>query len=155
MRSRHCFALRLIEALQRSGQAEAADGVLDVFVRQNPRNVSGQVLLASRMMQRSDWPGAIRTYEGLRRRLGDNDSTVLNNLAWAYSETGDYDSAIPLARRAWALDRDNPATADTLGWILFKSGADRAGGLALLERAARGAPTDAEIQRRLAQARTS
>ena len=33
--------------------------------------------------------------------------------------------AIPLARRAWALDRDNPATADTLGWILFKSGGTR------------------------------
>ena len=32
-------------------------------------------------------------------------------------------AAIPLARRAWALDRDNPATADTLGWLLFKSGA--------------------------------
>ena len=46
----------------------------------------------------------------LRRRLGDNDATTLNNLAWAYSETGDFESAIPLARRAWALDRDNPAT---------------------------------------------
>ncbi|MGZ8281616.1 MAG: tetratricopeptide repeat protein [Allosphingosinicella sp.] len=146
-------ALRLIEALQRSGQGQAADGVLDVFVRENPRNVPGQILLASRMMQQSDWPGAIRTYEGLRRRLGDNDSTILNNLAWAYSESGDYEAAIPLARRAWALDRNNPATSDTLGWILFKSGTDRAGGLALLQRAARGAPSDAEVRRRLAEAR--
>ena len=50
-------------------------------------------------------------------------------------------------------DRDNPATADTLGWILFKSGADRAEGLALLERAARGAPSDDEIRERLERAR--
>ncbi|WP_114954564.1 tetratricopeptide repeat protein [Sphingosinicella terrae] len=146
-------ALRLIEALQRSGQVEAADQVLELFALQNPRNVPGQVLLASRMMQRQDWAGAITTYESLRSRLGENDATILNNLAWAYSESGDFDAALPLARRAWALNRNNPATADTLGWILFKSGADRAGGLALLERAARGAPSDAEIRQRLERAR--
>jgi tetratricopeptide (TPR) repeat protein len=74
---------------------------------------------------------------------------MLNNLAWAYSEQGDHARAIPLARKAWSLDRDNPATADTLGWILFKSGTDRAEGLALLQRAARGAPSDADIRRHL------
>ena len=61
---------------------------------------------------------------------------------------GDLASAVPLARRAWSLDRNNPATADTLGWLLFKAGR-RAEGLALLERAARGAP---EQSRRSASA---
>jgi len=146
-------AMRLIEALQRSGRADAADGVLRLFVQQNPRNVPALVLLAGREMQRGDWPTAIAIYEGLRRRIGNNDATILNNLAWAYSESGDVERALPLARRAWALDRDNPATADTLGWLLFKSGR-RAEGLALLEQAARGAPSDADIRRRLAQARS-
>ncbi len=146
-------ALRLVEALQRSGQTEAADTVLALFVRQNPRSVPALILFAGRSMQARDWGGAIRIYESLRGRIGNNDATILNNLAWAYAETGDYDRAIPLARRAWTLDRDNPATADTYGWILFRSGADPAGGLALLERAARGAPSDADIRRRLAQAR--
>jgi len=148
-------AIRLIEALQRSGQQAAADQVLGLFLRQNPRNIPAQILIASRMMQTEDWAGAIRVYESLRARIGNNDATILNNLAWAYSEVGDYDRAVPLARRAWSLDRDNPATADTLGWILFKSGTNRAAGLALLERAARGAPSDAAIQRRLAEARSS
>ncbi|HWT12839.1 MAG TPA: hypothetical protein VN231_08815, partial [Allosphingosinicella sp.] len=146
-------AMRLIEALQRSGQGAAADTVLGLFLRENPRNLSAQTLLAGRMMLARDWNGAIRVYESLRGRVGDNDATLLNNLAWAYAETGDYRAAIPLARRAWALDRDNPATADTLGWILYKSGADRARGLLLLERAARGAPTDAQIRGRLEEAR--
>jgi tetratricopeptide (TPR) repeat protein len=146
-------ALRLIEALGRSGQPAAADQVLELFLRQNPRNVPAQIIHAARLMERSDWPGAVRVYESLRSRLGDNDATILNNLAWAYAQTGDYRAALPLARRAWALDRDNPATADTLGWILFRSGVDRAAGLALLERAARGAPSDADIRRRLEQAR--
>ena len=101
-------------------------------------------------MQARNWPAAIAIYEGLRQRLGNNDATILNNLAWAYSESGDLDRAVPLARRAWALDRDNPATADTLGWLLFKSGR-RAEGLALLEQAARGAPSDGAIRRRLAR----
>ena len=146
-------AIRLIEALQRSGQQPAADQVLGLFLRQNPRNVPAQILIASRMMQTEDWAGAIHVYESLRARLGNNDATILNNLAWAYSETGDYARAVPLARRAWSLDRDNPATADTLGWILYKSGVNRAEGLVLLERAARGAPSDGAIQRRLAEAR--
>jgi tetratricopeptide (TPR) repeat protein len=146
-------ALRLIEALQRSGQPAAADQVLGLFLRQNPRNVPALTLRAGRLMQAEDWPNAIRVYESLRARIGNNDATILNNLAWAYSESGDYARAIPLARRAWALDRDNPTTADTLGWILFKSGADRARGLVLLEQAARGAPTDAAIRDRLERAR--
>ena len=35
-------ALRLIEALQRSGQLQAAENVVRLFVRQNPRNVAGR-----------------------------------------------------------------------------------------------------------------
>jgi tetratricopeptide (TPR) repeat protein len=146
-------AMRLIEALQRSGRTSEADAVLGLFLRQNPQNIPALVLRAGRLMQANDWQGAIGVYENLRARIGNNDATVLNNLAWAYGETGDYARAIPLARRAWSLDRDNPTTADTLGWILFKSGASRAEGLALLERAARGAPSDASIQSRLDQAR--
>ena len=135
-------ALRLIEALRRSGRAAAADQVLDLFARENPRSVPGQILLAGRRMEQADWAGAVRLYEDLHRRLGDNDATLLNNLAWAYSQAGDEQAAVPLARRAWALDRRNPATADTLGWLLFSGGQDRAGGLALLVRSARGSAGD-------------
>ncbi len=108
-----------------------------------------QLLAAGRHLQARDWGNAIRIYEDLRRRLGDRDAVMLNNLAWAYSEAGDFERAIPLARKAWSLDKENPATADTLGWLLFKSGEDRAQGLALLQRAARGAPTDSDIRRHL------
>ncbi len=68
-------------------------------------------------------------------------------------EQGNYDAAVPLAEKAWTLDKRNPATADTFGWILFKSGKDRARGLVLLEQASRGAPTDVQIQAHLQAAR--
>lgn len=145
-------ALRLIGALQRSGQNDEADDVLSLFIQQNPSSVPGLILVASSAMQDEAWPEAIRIYENLRARLGDNDATVLNNLAWAWSESGDLARAVPLARRAWTLDRDNPATADTLGWLLFKAGR-RVEGVALLQRAARGAPSNVAIRQRLAQAR--
>jgi putative PEP-CTERM system TPR-repeat lipoprotein len=148
-------AMRMIEALQRSGQPAAAAQVLQLFREQNPRSVLASLLAAAAHLQARDWAQAIAIYEGLRRRLGDRDAVVLNNLAWAYSESGDYDRAIPLARKAWALDKDNPATADTLGWLLFKSGRSKAEGLALLERASRGAPSDAQIRTHLQSARSS
>lgn len=148
-------ALRLIEALRNSGDTAGATRVLELFLAQNPRNVPAQLLAANAYMQAKEWDGAIPIYEGLRKRIGDRDATVLNNLAWAYSEKGDYARAIPLARKAWELDKANPATADTFGWLLYKSGEDRAKGLALLEQAARGAPSDAQIRQHLAVAKRS
>jgi cellulose synthase operon protein C len=133
-------ALRLIEALRRTDQQAAADTVLRLFLDQNPRNIPMQMLLAARHMETQSWDAAIQLYEGLRARIGSRDAVILNNLAWAYSERGDLERAIPLARHAWSLDRTNSATTDTYGWILFKSGR-RAEGLALLERASRDAPS--------------
>lgn len=135
-------ALRLVEALGAAGDSVGAARVLNLFLQQNPQNVPGQILAAASFVSNGEWDSAILLYERLRKRLGDRDATILNNLAWAYSEKGDYRTALPLARRAWELDPRNPSTADTLGWLLFKSGADRARGLSLLQQVARGEPAD-------------
>jgi tetratricopeptide (TPR) repeat protein len=146
-------AMRMIEALRRSGQGPAAAKVLQLFLEQNPRNLPAMTLAANGFMEAKKWPQAIRIYEGIRSRLGDRDAALLNNLAWAYMEQGNFDQAVPLAEKAWNLDKRNPATADTFGWILFKSGKDKARGLVLLEQASRGAPTDLQIQAHLQAAR--
>lgn len=146
-------ALRLVEALRNSGDDRGAAQVLALFLQQNPQNVAAQIVAADANLQARRWPEAIELYERVRRRVGDRDSTLLNNLAWAYAETGDYGRAVPLARRAWSLEPNNPATADTLGWLLYKSGEDKVGGLALLEQAVRGAPSDADIRAHLKDAR--
>ncbi|MEA3053326.1 MAG: hypothetical protein QOG72_2229 [Sphingomonadales bacterium] len=146
-------ALRLVEALRNSGDRKGASQVLALFLQQNPQNVSAQIVAADSYLQAGRWSDAIPLYEAVRKRIGNADATLLNNLAWAYAETGDYDRAVPLARHAWALEPRNPATADTLGWLLFRSGEDRVQGLALLEQAVRGAPTDADIRAHLRSAR--
>jgi tetratricopeptide (TPR) repeat protein len=146
-------AMRLIEALRNSGNNRGAARVLELYLQQNPQNVPAQMLAANSFLQAGRWDGAIAIYERLRKRIGDRDATVLNNLAWAYSEKGDYGRAVPLARKAWELDKKNPATTDTYGWLLYKSGKDKAQGLALIEQASRGAPTDRQIRDHLEAAR--
>jgi tetratricopeptide (TPR) repeat protein len=148
-------AMRLVEALRRSGHPAAAAETLSLFLQQNPQNVPARFLMASGYMEARQWDKAIALYEGLRQRIGNRDATLLNNLAWAWSEKGDIDRALPYAVRAWELAPRNPATADTLGWLLFKSGRNRAQGLALLQLAARGAPTDADIRTHLGRAKKS
>ena len=100
-----------------------------------------RLLAANALLDAGEYDGAIDMYEDLRARIGNGDAALLNNLAWAYARKGDYAHAIPLARHAWSLDRDNPVAADTLGWILLKSGRDKALGLALIDRARRGRPS--------------
>jgi tetratricopeptide (TPR) repeat protein len=146
-------AMRLIEALRNAGDTAGASKVLALFLEQNPQSVAAQLLAANSLLQAHQWDGAIAIYERLRARLGDGDATLLNNLAWAYSEQGDYDRAVPLAHKAWSLDKANPATADTLGWLLVKSGRDRVHGMVLLQQAARGAPGDGLIRNHLQTAR--
>jgi tetratricopeptide (TPR) repeat protein len=145
-------ALRLIEALRNAGDGAGAARVLALYLRQNPDSVAALTLAGDDWLAAGNWPQAIAAYERVRVRIGDRDAVLLNNLAWAYAQAGDDDKALPLAARAWSLDRRNPATADTLGWLLFKSGRDRLRGLALLEQAARGAPGNADIGRHLAAA---
>ncbi|HEX5185194.1 MAG TPA: tetratricopeptide repeat protein [Allosphingosinicella sp.] len=133
-------ALRLVEALRNANDGPGAAHVLALFLRQNPDNVAALTLAGNDWLAAGAWDQAIAAYERVRARIGDRDAILLNNLAWAYAQAGEDDQALPLAARAWSLDRRNPATAGTLGWLLFKSGRDRLRGLALLEQAARGAP---------------
>jgi len=134
-------ALRLIGALGRAGDSAAADGVLQLFAAQNPRNLSAQLMLAGRALAAGQWEEAAARYERLRARIGNGDAALLNNLAWAYAGAGDYDRAAAYARRAWVLAPANSATAETLGWALYRRG-ETAEGLALIQAARRGRPAD-------------
>jgi len=77
------------------------------------------------------------------RALPEN-VVVLNNLAFLYQAEGD-DRALEYAERAHARAPDNPAVADTLGWVLVNQGeVERA--LPLLETARRALPESPEVR---------
>jgi putative PEP-CTERM system TPR-repeat lipoprotein len=71
---------------------------------------------------------------------------ALNNLACLYADNlGNLDQAFDLAKKARAVAPDDPNTADTLGWILFRRG-DYRGALPLLREAAEQLPTAGAVR---------
>jgi len=71
---------------------------------------------------------------------------ALNNLAYLYSEhLGDLKRAAELGRKCRELAPSDPASADTLGWILFRRG-ELPQALTLLKESAEKLPNEPEIQ---------
>ncbi len=145
-------ALRLIDALIRSGDPASALRALDFFLAQNPRSVSGLLLAADHFMATAQWDHAIGVLEGLRTRLGNRDAAVLSNLGWAWFNKGDMTKGSDYSAAAYGMAPSNPAFADGYGWILFKSGRNREGGAALLEKAVAIAPGHPGLRFHLGQA---
>jgi tetratricopeptide (TPR) repeat protein len=113
--------------------------------------LGGELAAADAALKREDWLTAARAY---RRVLEASDGTnvlVLNNLAYAEGRLGNLDKGLQLARRALEQAPENASVLDTAGRLMVETG-DRAGGLALLRKAARLAPDNPEIARHLAAA---
>jgi tetratricopeptide (TPR) repeat protein len=92
-----------------------------------------------------EYTAARDSYEKLLS-VSPNFSPALNNLAFLYAEQfKDLDKAYQLADKARQLRPNDPATADTLGWILYKRG-EYARALGLLQESASKFQADAEIQ---------
>ena len=143
--------LRLVDALDRTGQRAAAQKALTLFLSQNPEDIPARRLAAHWQVAAGDWPAAIRTLEGLRATLGDRDAAILAELGYAYVGNGDPAKGKVYAAAAYRLAPMNPATADAYGWALLEAG-DRDGARQLLAKAASLAPDDAHIRAHLAAA---
>lgn len=144
-------ALRLIDALHRAGNTPAAYQALGLFLDQTPRSIPGLLFAADLAMGSAQWDRAIEILEGVRQRLGNRDAALLNNLAWAYAQTGDRPRAVAFARAAHALVPANPAAADTYGWMLVSTRQQVRRGVFLLEQAAAQAPAAPAVRWHLAQ----
>ena len=129
-------AMRFVAALQQSRQSAAALRVLDLYLSQNPRSVPALRLAADHLMATGQWDRAIGVLEGLRQRLGNRDATLLANLGWAWFSKGKPEKAVAFAGAAYALAPSNSAVTKGYGLILLRSGKDKAGGLALIKKAA-------------------
>ena len=142
--------LRLVEALDATGQRQPAAQVLALFLSQNPVNVTALRLAGQWQLAAGDFAAAIDTFELLRARIGDGDALVNAALATAYAEIGDADTAAEFGEAAYALAPANPAVDDAYGWALFRGG-DVAGATELLEKAVSIDPRHAGLQWHLAQ----
>src|SRR5204863_5699628 len=93
----------------------------------------------------SDFAKARDTYKRLLS-INPNLVSALNNLACLYADRlNDLGKAYDMARKAHDLQGNDPAIADTFGWILSKRG-DYQQGLAMLQESATKLPDSPEIQ---------
>ncbi len=95
--------LRLVDALGRAGRAKDAAATLALYLSQNPQSLTGQRLLGHWQRAAGDPDTAIETLEGVRRRIGNRNASVLADLARAYADDGEGAIAVRYARAAYAL----------------------------------------------------
>lgn len=137
------LAAKQHQALLRAGDAKKADEALLGWLKAHPQDQVARAYLAESYTKRRLNRQAIEQYQILLSTV-PNNAVVLNNLAGLYQEERD-PRALPMAEKAYKLNPDSIAHADTLGWILVQQG-QSARGLQLIEKAAAGAPKHPEIR---------
>ena len=126
-------------------QDKDALDTLNVLITKQPNNLSLLMFAAEIQSDQKDYAASAATYEKILA-VNPQYSPALNNLAWLYSDSlGDLDKAYTLAQHARRLLPNDPSTADTLGWILFKQG-NYTSALSLFQQSAAGLPNDPEVQ---------
>jgi tetratricopeptide (TPR) repeat protein len=142
--------LRLVEALDRSGQRQQASNTLALFLSQNPLNLAALRLSAQWQAAAGDYDAAIDSLEAVRLRTGNRDAALLAELAFAYAGAGETERAAQYAEAAYLIAPGNPAVAGAMGWTLAQSG-DLDGGIELLRKAVAMAPRHPLLRWQLAQ----
>lgn len=111
----------------------------------DPKNPTPLMMIAVINDQQGNYPVARDYYEQVLK-LDPQFSPALNNLAYLDSEhLNDLARAYQLAQRARQLLPDEPNTADTLGWILYKRG-QYTWALSLLTESAGKLPRSPDVQ---------
>jgi tetratricopeptide (TPR) repeat protein len=135
----------LIQTYIATNKLPQAVSQLQAELSKNPNNMSALMTLARLHEQANDFAKARETYE---KALSINPNSVpaLNNLANLYADRlNDLDKAYDLARKAHDLQGNDPAVADTFGWVLSKRG-DYQQALPVLQESAAKLPDNPEVQ---------
>jgi putative PEP-CTERM system TPR-repeat lipoprotein len=135
--------VRLHASLSHAGKGKEADSRLIQWLKGNPADTATRMYFAGTYLAENKYKEGIEQYETILRQE-PKYVPALNNLAWLYQQEKN-PRALEYAEKANQLAPDNPATLDTLGWILVEQG-NISRGLPLLQKASSLAPKSAEIQ---------
>jgi putative PEP-CTERM system TPR-repeat lipoprotein len=124
--------IKAASALENSGKASQAQGMLSGWVANHPEDVSAQAFLSSLELQANNLVDA-EAHLNAVLTVRPNDTATLNNLAWVKEQKGEHEAARAMAERAY-FARPVADIADTLGWILARQG-ETAKALMLLSQA--------------------
>jgi tetratricopeptide (TPR) repeat protein len=135
----------LVQAYVSTNKLPQALAQLQAQLTKNPNDVSALTTLALLYERTNDFAKARDTYERLLA-IEPSSTSALNNLAYLYVDRlNDLDKAYDLARKAHDLQGNDPAIADTFGWILSRRG-DYQQALPILQDSAAKIPGSPEVQ---------
>lgn len=139
--------LRAQRAYELANAPSEGEKVLKDWLKQHPNDTPVRHQLALVFMNTHRLSEAEKEYLALLQ-ANPRDLVSLNNLAWTQGALGKPE-AVATAERAYRLSPENPATLDTLGWLLIE-GKQYKRGLDMLKAALSKAPDAAEIHWHLA-----
>jgi len=106
----------------KSGRTDDGSKVLDELIKKNPQDASAYAGKGFILHGQGKLEEAKRNYEQALK-LNPNSEGVANNLAYLLTEQGtDLTAALGYAQTARQRQPENPAFADTLGWVYYKRG---------------------------------
>jgi tetratricopeptide (TPR) repeat protein len=124
-----------------TGRPQEVIATYEKALEQNPDSGSLHMVVGSLHELEGHTEQAMARYEDAIR-LDPELAVARNNLAYLIAqEGGDLDRALDLAQEAKATLPDNPNTADTLGWVLYKKGLSAAA-IGYLKEAVGGLPAE-------------
>ncbi len=132
-----------------AGALDDPDAPLLRYLEKSPDDLAVLAVLAQSYTRQGRRAEAIRVYERALAAAPDN-VTIINNLAWEYTQAGDA-RAEALAQRGYAANKGNADMTDTYGWILYRNGNNDAA-IERLREALALAPANAAIQYHLGAA---
>jgi tetratricopeptide (TPR) repeat protein len=135
----------LVQTYLANNKLPQALSELQTQLSKDPNDASALMMLALLYERTNDFIKARDAYERLLS-INPNSLTALNNLACLYADRlDDPGKAYDLARRARELQGNDPAVADTFGWVLFKRG-EYQQALPILQESAVKLPDSPEVQ---------
>lgn len=135
----------LVQTYVATNKLPQALSQLQTQLSKDPNDASALMTLALLHERTNDFAAARDAYERLLR-ISPNSVAALNNLACLYADRlDDLGKAYDSARKARELQGNDPAVADTFGWILSKRG-DYQQALPILSESAAKLPDTPEVQ---------
>ena len=116
LRKSGLVATKLYDAWVEAGKPDQGEARIKGWLAEQPGDLATRRHLAYGRMQRGKYALAIEQYRLVLERQ-PKDAVVLNNVAWAMNKLKD-PAALGYAQRAYELNPDDGAIADTLAQIL-------------------------------------